>query len=168
MPSDLSTVLRALAEIRRSQIVAIKGNPATADLYPDAFVHAILHSVCPAYHEDVAGTGLAREEALRLFPFRETYDVPEETVLEIGSLLDARWMAKEAVTFRELEKLYSERPWPGTNLRNDLINICRYFFLRRMFDGDDFWRTFMKEAPSQALDITRDWNRDELVIWAQA
>ena len=163
MPSDLSTVLRALADIRRSQIVAIKANAATEDLYSDAFVHAVLHSVYPAYHEDVTGTGLARDEALRLFPFHDTYDVPEETVLEIGGFLDARWMAKEAITFRDLEKLYSDRSWPGTNLRNDLINICRYLFLRRMLDGDNFWRNFMKDAPSQALDITREWSRDELV-----
>lgn len=167
MPSDLSTVLLALADIRRTQIAAIKANPATADLYSDAFVHAVLHSVYPAYHEDVAGTGLERSDALRLFPFHDTYDVPEETVLEIGSLLDTRWMAREPITFRDLEKMYADRRWPGTHLRNDLINICRYFFLRRMFDGDDFWRTFMRDAPSQAQDITREWSRDELLTWTQ-
>src|SRR5258705_9191149 len=40
-------ILKALAEIRRRQIMAAKFNPQTADMYPDALVHAIMHSIYP-------------------------------------------------------------------------------------------------------------------------
>jgi hypothetical protein len=41
--SDSKIILRAMADIRRRHIVATKANPATGDLYDNAFVHAILH-----------------------------------------------------------------------------------------------------------------------------
>ena len=40
-------ILKALAEVRRRQIVATKFNPQTEDMYPNAFVHAVMHSVYP-------------------------------------------------------------------------------------------------------------------------
>lgn len=161
MSSDTQALLYALAEIRRHQIVATKANPATDDLYSDAYVHAVLHSICPAFHEDPDPLGLPPER----FPFSVTYEISRETVLEVAQLLDARWMANEEITFRDVEKVYGHRDWPGTHVRNDLVNICRYFWLQRMFDGGDFWRKFLTDAPNEALGIARDWDREELLMW---
>lgn len=164
--ADLDTVLQALAEIRRHQILAAKANPATQDLYSDAYVHAILHSVCPAFHEDPAEFGIDSDGATTRLPFQDTYEVPARTVLEIASFLDERSMAGETVTYRDLESRYRDAAWPGTYLRNDLINICRYLFLRSML-GPEFWRAFLVDAPTEALDIGRKWTRDELVMWSK-
>jgi hypothetical protein len=55
-------LLKALAEIRRRQIVATKANEQTEDVYTNAFVYAVLHSVCPIYHEQ-ADLGESIEES---------------------------------------------------------------------------------------------------------
>jgi hypothetical protein len=83
--------LKALAEIRRHQIIATKANPQTEDVFPNAFVHAIIHSVCPVFDEQVGFTD-GQASLLYTFPFHETYDVPHDLVKEIAELLDGKWL----------------------------------------------------------------------------
>jgi hypothetical protein len=40
-------ILKALAEVRRRQIIATKFNPQTENMYSDAFAHAVMHSIYP-------------------------------------------------------------------------------------------------------------------------
>jgi hypothetical protein len=164
--SDSKIILRAMADIRRRQIVATKANPATEDLYDNSFVHAILHSIYPIRHEhpelkeDLA-------EILDSFPFYETYDAGFELVESIAKLLNEKSVKKEKITFYDIEgpyKLGSEH-WPGTDVRENLINICRYFYLCHMFDAE-FWKEFMSHAPSEASGVTSEWSRQELADWA--
>lgn len=165
MEGDNKTVLKALAEIRRGQVLATKANPQTQDLYTNAFAHAILHSVCPIFEEDpeLAKTVAERTE---LFPFHETYEQSHETVEEVAELLDKKWLAREKITFYDLEDIYGHggKSWPGKCLRINLINITRYFYLRGMFDAD-FWKEFLSNCPTEASDVGDPWDRQEIVDW---
>ena len=158
-------ILKALAEIRRGQILSTKANPQTADLYTDAYAHAIMHSVCPIFEEEI-GFAESTDEKLNLFPFYETYDVPHNLVQEIAELINPKWLNKEQVTFYNIEEQYDVggKQWPGKVLRVDLINICRYFYLRNMFD-EEFWKQFMSDCPSEASSVTDLWSREEIVLW---
>jgi antitoxin MazE len=164
--SDSKIILRAMADIRRRQIVSTKANPATEDLYDNSFVHAILHSIYPIRHEHPE----LKEDVMEIldsFPFYETYDAGFELVESIAKLMDEKWLKKEKITFYDIEgpyKLGGEH-WPGTDVRVNLINICRYFYLCHMFDAE-FWKEFMSDAPSEASDVTSEWSRQELVDWA--
>lgn len=158
-------ILKALAEIRRGQILATKANPQTEDLYTNAYVHAIMHSVCPIFEEEV-GFAENTDERLNLFPFYETYDVPHHLVQEISELMDVKWRDKDKITFYDIEEQYGlgDKHWFGKVLRVDLINICRYFYLRGMFD-EEFWKQFMSDRPSEASSVTNQWSREEIVLW---
>jgi antitoxin MazE len=155
-------VLKALAEVRRRQIVATKFNPQTENIYSDAFVHAVMHSVYPM-NEEHLGFKDNLSEILDSLPFYETYDVSFELVKEIAEMLDKKWLNKEKITFYDVESPYrlSGEHWKGKDARMDLINICRYLYLSHMFDKD-FWKEFMSESPSEASDVTSEWSRDEL------
>lgn len=155
-------ILKALAEVRRRQIVATKFNPQTEELYSDAYVYAVQNSVYPINEEHV-GFEDGLSEILDSLPFHETYDVGFELVKEIAGLLDKKWLAKEKITFYDVEspyRLHGEH-WKGKDVRMDLINMCRYFYLSNMFDKE-FWRQFMSESPAEASGVTDEWNRDEL------
>lgn len=158
-------LLHALADVRRQQIVHAKFSEATRDLYPDAFAYAVANSVCPVLHEDAGledpGDGLSTQH-----PFRSTYRVPYGQVKELAELLDAKWMAKETITFYDVEDHYGRTvpgtaTWKGTDLRMDLIHCCRYFALNGLF-GDDFWTAFLSNAPSEANDLARPFSLDDL------
>jgi hypothetical protein len=153
-------ILKALAEIRRNQILAAKFNPATEDMYSDAFAHAVLHRIYPFQDE---GVGFMSEtsEILNVLPFYEAYDVGRELVEEIAELLHEKWRAKKKITFYDVEGPYKleGQPWKGVDARTDLINICRYFYLAHMFD-DKFWKVFMSDAPSEAGDMQMGQTRN--------
>jgi hypothetical protein len=159
-------ILKALAEVRRRQIVATKFNPQTEDMYSNAFVHAVMHSVYPMTEEHI-GFKDDLVDIVDSLPFYETYDVGFELVKEIAELLDKKWLNKEKITFYDIEgpyKLGGEH-WNGKDVREDLINICRYFYLSHMFDKK-FWNEFMSDSPSEASGVTAEWNRDEIAGWA--
>lgn len=163
-------ILRALADIRRRQILLAKLNTATDGLYPDAFAYAVLHRVYPAYHEEIpfGGEGLTKQQILELSPFHDTYNVEREQVVEIAELLDSKWLAKEHITYYDVEGEYQhgEKRWKGDSLRDGLITTCRYLFLHGMFDKP-FWIHLMSEAPTEAYDVMHDWKAEEIRDWAQ-
>lgn len=74
---------------------------------------------------------------------------------------------KEKITFYDVEGPYrlGDQHWPGTDVRENLINMCRYFYLAHMFDAA-FWSEFMSNAPSEASDVTSEWSRQEIADWA--
>jgi antitoxin MazE len=160
-------ILKALAENRRRQIIATHYNPQTADLYTDAFVYAVAHSVCPIF-EEYPGYRTERADILEVLPFHETYEAGYALVKQIYDLLDKAQLNKEKITFYDVESPYrlSGEHWAGLDIRGDLINICRYFFLSDSFDKE-FWTAFMSSAPVEASGITEKWSRDELASAAQ-
>jgi hypothetical protein len=106
-------------------------------------------------------------DILGSLPFYETYDVGFELVKEIAELLDKKWRDNEKITFYDVENPYKlgGQHWNGKDVRVDLINICRYFYLSNMFD-EDFWKEFMSNSPSEASYVTSEWSRDEIADWA--
>lgn len=156
-------VLKALAEIRRGQILATKANPQTADLYDNAFVHAVMHRIYPVRHEEPSPSDSPAVASTAL-PFYETYGVGREQVQEVAELLDEKWRNKEKVTFYDLEDTY-QNSWAGRGVREDLINICRYFYLVEWFD-EPFWNELMSWCPAEAHGVTSEWDRSEIIYWA--
>jgi len=154
-------VLKALAEIRAHQMVAAKFNEQTEGLYSPDYVHAVMKSVYPLFHEDVEG----REDLnsiLASLPFFETYDVGYEQVNNVAKYLDQKMLAEENVTFRELEAHYGQGQWQGRHLRSDLIDILRYFYLSGTFS--EMWDGIMSDVPVEAHGITAEWTHDDIPI----
>jgi antitoxin MazE len=159
---DSEVILKALAEIRRGQIVATKANPQTKKVYTHAFVYAVRHSVYPIFEENVDPAASAAENRRRL-PFYDTYDVPHDTVKEIAELLDKQFSDKGKITFRDVEDAYTggREHWNGKSVRVDLVHICRYFYLQGMFNKQ-FWKQFLSDCPAEAGGITSSWKREVL------
>lgn len=156
------TVLQALAEIRRRQILAIKLNPQTKDIYSDAYVFAVSRSIYPFYDENV-GFLEDRDDIVRKLPFIETYDISREQVEEVVNLIDQGLEKKDPISFRTLEATFHNRAeWnrKWRNLRVDLINVCRYLFLSGAFT--DAWEKFLDGGPSEAKPLNRPWRDDDL------
>ena len=164
--ADSKVILKALAEIRRRQILATKFNPQTEDMYDNSFVHAVMHRIYPIQHEH-PGFEEDPNAILASLPFHETYNAGFELVTQIAKLLDEKWLKKEKITFYDVEGPYrlGNEHWPGTDVRENLTNMCRYFYLSHMFDTD-FWNEFMSDAPSEASDVTSEWSRQEIADWA--
>jgi hypothetical protein len=162
-------VLRALLEMRRHQVLTAKLNPSTEAMYPNAYTYALLHRVCPAFDNQPETWDEAEQSAALLyrFPFDEVYDVPRAQVVEVAELLDEKVGAKEKITYSDLERMYqgSGMKWESGHVRPQLITVCRYLFLHGMFD-EVFWQHFTSNRPSEASDITRDWNNSEINDWA--
>jgi antitoxin MazE len=108
-------------------------------------------------------------DILPSFPFYETYDAGFELVNSIAKLLDEKWVKKEKITYYDVEGPYKEggEHWPGTDVRVNLIDICRYLYLCPMFDAE-FWKEFMSNAPSEASNVTSEWSPDELTLIAHS
>jgi hypothetical protein len=165
MTLDFQTkvVLSGIFETYRQQVVATKLNPSTENMYTDSFAYAILSRVCPAY--DHHPKDLLQEnttEALtEEYPFEQIYKIQRESVIEIAEMLDEAWRSKKEITFYDVETIYFKRPWKGSHVRIDLIDICRYLFLSNMFDSA-FWTHFMSSAPAEAHGLTDEWDADDL------
>lgn len=103
--SDSKVILKALADIRRRQIIASKFNPQTEGMYDNAFVHAVMHSIYPIRHEH-PGHMENPAEILNAFPFYESYNVNFDLVNRIFKQLDEKFVNKENITFYEVEGPY--------------------------------------------------------------
>lgn len=163
MDKNLSSVLlHALAQIRRQQIVEAKLNLHVRDIYPDSYAYAVANSVCPFQHED-AGLLEHHNRLDEQFPFRSTYAVTYEQIVELATLLDTHWRQGTTITFYAVEDHYRSagRRWTGPSLRMDLIHCCRYMYLCRLFD-ENFWTQFVSNAPVEANDLNRAFDPEEL------
>ena len=157
-------ILKALAEIRRRQILAIKLNPQTKDLISDAYAFAVSKSIFPIYHEHV-GFLEHRDDILNALPFFDTYDISHRQIDEVVTLIDEGLQKNEPVSFRMLEGTFYNRPeWnkKWRHLRVDLINVCRYIFLSDAFT--ESWEKFLEGGPSEAKPLTRRWDPAELQL----
>ncbi len=158
------SILNALAEIRRRQILAIKLNPQTKDLISDAYAFAVSKSIYPLYDESVSFLE-DKDDILRKSPFIETYDISREQVDEVVTLIDQAVEKGESISFSTLEAtFYSRLDWnrKWRHLRIDLMHVCRYIFLSGAFA--DTWEKFLEGAPSEAKALNRKWRPDELKL----
>jgi hypothetical protein len=167
MESD-KTVLRALAEIRRRQILAIKLNPQTKDVYSNEYVFAVIRSIYPLYHEHV-GFLENKDDIIASLPFFDTYDISREQVEEVADLLSEGHNG-ESISFYSLESHFYNKPeWnkKWRTFRIDLIYVCRYIYLSEAFDNDDIWKGLLSSAPSEAKNFKKKWSSSELLIHSQ-
>jgi hypothetical protein len=167
MESD-KTVLRALAEIRRRQILAIKLNPQTKDVYSNEYAFAVIRSIYPLYHEHV-GFLENKDDIITSLPFYDTYDISREQVEEVANFLEESHKG-EPISFYSLESHFYNKPeWnkKWRKVRIDLINVCRYFYLSGAFDDDDIWKGLLSSAPSEAKGFKKKWSNSELLIHNQ-
>ena len=161
MKTDLNILLKGLADVRARQIFLTKFFTETENVYEDAYTFAVCKSIYPLFHEERYME--TDEEVYKLkLPFYETYELSENTVSEFADYLDVNWRGGRNFTFYELESHY-RNSWSGNDLRSDLINCLRYFFLHDTFD-QPFWDTILKpmEYPTEASRITRAFNKSEL------
>jgi hypothetical protein len=161
---DSTVILRALGEIRRLAIVQAASQPQRHNLFPRPHVYAIIHRVYPLLDEH-RGILTDRNDILLALPFTESYDVSYEFIKEVYDLLDSVWTGHQSITFYQLENPYrfGDKNLGTANLRRDLIAIARYLFLHGSFDND-FWESFMSNAPQEASVITEPWSDDELLF----
>jgi hypothetical protein len=161
MKTDLNILLKGLAEVRARQIYLTKFSIETENIYDDAYAFAVCKSIYPLFHEERYME--TDEEVYKLkLPFYETYELTENTISEFAEFLDQNWLNKKYFTFYQLEGHY-RNSWTGNDLRSDLINCLRYFFLQHLFDKP-FWDTILKpmEYPIEADRITRPFEKTEL------
>lgn len=98
-------------------------------------------------------------------PYKGAFRVPESAMDELAEFLDQKWLAKEAITFYQLESNFDPRrrydgafPWD----RMELAHACKYMKLAGMF-GDEFWTTLAggHDCPMEAHTILRDYTRGD-------
>lgn len=161
MKTDLNIIMKGLADIRARQIYLTKYFKETESVYENAYVFALCKSIYPVYHEEKYMETDESIYKLKL-PFYETYELSENVVSDFGNYLDKHWLEKKYFTFYELESYY-RNSWSGNEMRSDLINCLRYFFLNDMFD-EPFWNTILKpmEYPIEASRITKAFDKTEL------
>jgi len=90
-------------------------------------------------------------------PFGSQFSVGKDAMNELAELLDKRWLDNNPMTFYELEDHFGGKHGMKDGWdRSRLINACRYFHLKGMFKGHDFWETMLKpmEHPTEASEIT--------------
>jgi hypothetical protein len=161
---DSKVILRALGEIRRLAIIQAASQPQRKFLFPRPHVYAIIHRIYPLLDEN-HGVLTERDDILMALPFTESYDVGYEFVKEVYDKVDSVWINHEEITFYQLENPYrfGEKNMGIANLRKDLVAISRYLFLHGSFDND-FWTSFMSNAPQEAAVITEPWSDEELLF----
>ena len=133
---------------QKFQILALFTNPNAERNVTSSYAYAWDRGVYP----------LLNDGAKWHQPYKDQFDIKEEPLERLLKLLDDRWMAKNPITFYELEDHYQlrDKPIDGWE-RYKLINACRYFYLHDSFDKA-FWVALLKSpnCPSEATNLARD------------
>lgn len=147
--SDLNQqIMNAMYTQQRLQVLSLGVHH---DEFSDAYLYAWYEGVYP-FFEDTDGS----VQRMPHEHYQSQFLVSREKVDELSKYLDDCWLKGKVPTFYDLEDRYTG--WS----RSDLIDICRYMFLRRMFDSQ-FWGQLLTpmQHPSEAAGITRALNREE-------
>jgi hypothetical protein len=162
-------LLSALAELRRHQLIATAANPATAYLYPPAFIYAVINSVYPLFHEGLTDQAASYSQAellgmLQIRPYASSYGIDVNQVKSAVFFLTKR--AKFNVELSELEEHIASNAPPAIGLRGadsvksySLIcafKISRYCFLTGLH-SPVFWVQFTRSLSSKQ-EITAPWS----------
>ena len=145
----------ALFQVQRFNILSsARSGFANSGLTP-AYVYAWDAGIYPAFHDTAEWHA----------PFKPQFTASKEQVLELGKYLDEKWLAKEAVTFYELESRYDIRGSSPAWDRGTLIDACRYMYLNKMFD-ENFWDTLINpgDCPTEAKTISYTYEEKDLYL----
>lgn len=148
---------KQLFEIARLQIKLAAANPATARRLPLSYVYAWDWRLYPM-QDDI--DGMAKS-------FESCFDIDEAQVYELARFLDDRWLGKRPITFYELEDHFEARGRGDRWDRVKLIGVCRYFFLKNLFD-QGFWDQLLApmEHPCEAVSIASNPSEDTEIYFA--
>lgn len=146
----MSDIANALFQQMRLTILLTTKNGAEESPFHPAYLLAWDDSVYPILDESSEWHK----------PHAEQFRIPKEHVDRIFSLLCDHWDDQKEITFYGLEDLlgiHGSAYSSGEIERNDLVSICRYFFLHDRFDKE-FWAALCRnhECPTEAHVIASD------------
>lgn len=147
-------IMKALYNQQRLQILSLGLHQKE---FTDSYLFAWYKGVYPLF-EDTDGSEAEMPHEVHAESFRIT----KEKVDYLTKLLDDAWIAKSVPTFYELENDLGIR-YSGEWSRMDLINICKYLYLKDDSWDKDFWETLLQpqEHPSEARSIIRKFDRNK-------
>ena len=149
----MDATISALYDLKRQGILLARLNPVTAGAIDDALAHAYNVRICPVQHDRYTATEIVD-------PFKGAYDVEYDFARAVLDFCDKEWLAGRTVTFRALERKFSDR---AGDTRMALVGILRYAFLRPSFD-DKFFQGLQSDAPSEAHGIDATFRLDEISV----
>lgn len=154
--SDLNQqIMNAMYTQQRLQVLSLGVHH---DEFSDAYLYAWYEGVYP-FFEDTDGS----VQRMPHEHYQSQFLVSREKVDELSEYLDECWLKGNVPTFYELEDHYEVRHSTTEWTRGDLIDICRYLFLRRSWD-DAFWSKLLTpmQHPSEAGSLTRKFDRKDI------
>lgn len=145
-------IMKALYNQQRLQILSLGVHHKE---YSDSYLFAWYTGVYPLF-EDTDGSVTEMPHEVHSSCFRIT----KEKVDHLTKLLDDAWITKAVPTFYELERDLGVQ-YSGEWSRMELINICKYLYLKGDSWDEDFWSTLLKpqQYPSEARSIIRKFDR---------
>lgn len=139
------TIMQALVEIQRTQIILAKKTEATSDLIDDGYAFAIDKGLCPFLH-----TGESH-------PFDAGYKIKREFANKVLIYCADKWNAKEPLSFYDLEGQF------GRDERVELIFILRYAALNGRFDNA-FFAGLAANCPTEAHGLNDPFKASEIGV----
>lgn len=142
------TLLKAIFEVQRQNLILAKLNPQTSKHIDDALAFAYHKRLCPTLH-----TSSAADD-----PFNDAWKITRDFVDQVSTYCEEQRRRKEPVGFgTELEGKFSR------DQRHTLVDVMRYIFLAGRFDPP-FWKALLRMAPSEARGITHRFELNELLL----
>ena len=118
--------------------------------YSASFVYAIANDVFPYFHN----THIPNEGIID--PYYDCYKIKYDEIHKILTYIDSEWLEKRLYSFYDLEEHFG-----GRDRRVALIDVLRYTYLDRRFDGE-LWEKLISWAPAEASSITSDLTEWEI------
>ena len=146
----------SLYQLMRFNILSSGKSNLEKSPFSPAYVFAWDRGVFPAFND---GSDWHK-------PFGEQFNVTEKEVLELGKLLDERWLAKSPISFYDLEKHFGIQGSTHSSSNWDRIKLviaCRYMYLNDMFDKSCWDKlTENGKCPSEAHSICRPFKESDI------
>lgn len=140
------TLLKAIYETKREQLILAVKNPALSGHVNLAYVYAHESRMAPYFH-------IQKDDD----PFVGAYNISWDFVSEVIEYADKEWLAGNVYEFYEYEHQF------GGDKRCELIAIFRYTFNSRKFDAA-FFKKLVSNAPVEANDINQSLTPDDIYL----
>lgn len=152
----MSDISAALFQQMRFSILSTVLDGVDKSPFTDAYLFAWDRGVYPAFDEGADWH----------IPHADQFKIGEGKVDELAKFLDEKWLAKEPITFYEVESHFDVHGTThslGTWDRYELLSVCRYLYLHSHFD-DAFWDTLLTngDCPSEAFSIRSPMDRQSI------
>lgn len=148
----------AIFQLMRFQILARARASLKDTPFDSGYIYAWDAGVYPAFND---GADWHK-------PFPNQFFVSEDEVHELAKFLDEKWLAKEAISFYDIESTYGVHGSVGSDSdwsRVKLLTACRYMALNRMFD-EQFWSKVTEngKCPSEALSLATELRESDIYL----